>query len=58
MNKKHPLSKEPKNGIINVDENSFLDWLTFSEKVSFIKIMKYMSSKEYINKLYADSTKK
>ena len=58
MEKKHPLSKEPKNGIINVDENSFLDWLTFSEGVSFIKIMKYMSSKEYINKLYADSTKK
>lgn len=58
MNKKHPLPKEPKNDIINVDENSFLDWLTFSEKVSFIEIMKYMSSKEYINKLYADSTKK
>lgn len=58
MEKKHPLSKEPKNDIINVDENSFLDWLTFSEEVSFIKIMKYMSSKEYINKLYADSTKK
>lgn len=58
MNKEHPLSKEPENGIINVDENSFLDWLTFSEEVSFIKIMRYMSSKEYINKLYADSTKK
>lgn len=58
MNKEHPLSKEPKNDIINVDKNSFLDWLTFSEEVSFIKIMEYMSSKEYINKLYTDANQK
>ena len=58
MNKEHPLSKDPKNNIINVDENSFLDWLTFSEEVSFIKIMEYMSSKEYINNLYTDANQK
>lgn len=52
----HPLKTE--NDEIKVDKNAFIDWLSFSETITFAEIMKYMSSKEYINNLYTNADQK
>lgn len=59
MGKRHPLSdKIEKNEDKSINESVFLDWLSFSETITFVEIIKYMSSKEYINNLYMDANKK